>query len=114
MLCAHLNHTAKAYPRLDLTAFNDHMPGPGLGGNSSATTAGEKDAPVKMGRVPITEIATTMKKLFGRRKEPERVRAVRLPVDGFEHPFRDSEDRLVRYGKEHPRTVSVAFSLELQ
>ena len=38
------------------------------------------------------------------------MRAVKLPVDGFEHPFRDSEDRRVRYQRmDHPRTVSVGF-----
>ena len=48
--------------------------------------------------------------LFGRRKQPEQRLALQLPEGGFDHPFRDSTDRLARWrGKEHPRTVSVGF-----
>jgi len=58
-----------------------------------------------------TKTATTMKKLFGRRKEPEQVRAVQLPENGFDHPFQDTTSRYWRFrGKELPRTVSVDSS----
>lgn len=48
-----------------------------------------------------------MKKLFTRRKEPKRARAVQLPEGGFDHPFRDSYYYTEWQGREHPRTVSV-------
>jgi len=48
------------------------------------------------------ETSTTMKKLFGRRKQPEQPEqpeqprpAVQLPEGGFDHPFQNSADSLV-------------------
>lgn len=46
-------------------------------------------------------------KFFGRRKEPDRRRAVQFPEGGFEHPFQDPGDYRMRYRAEHPRTVGV-------
>ena len=54
------------------------------------------------------KITTAMKKLFGRRKELERGRAVRLPERGFDHPFQDSGGHDQQ--KEQPRTASVDSS----
>ena len=57
-----------------------------------------------------------MKKLFAKRKEPERApEPVQLPDwHGFEHPFRHLlSHRIQLQAMEHPRTVSAGSSQDL-
>jgi len=70
-----------------------------------------KNAPARIGHGLITQTATTMKKLFTRRREPKLARAVQLPESGFDHPFRDAGYYHLEWqGREHPRTVSMDSS----
>ena len=115
----------------------DHLPVCGDSHQKRRSYNG-KNAPINTDRGLITKTTTIMRKLFSRRKQPERGRAVqppvgvqavelpesgravqlpvsgqavKLPESGFEHPFRVSSSRRARpQGMEHPRTVSVGSS----